>query len=298
MEQAIPTFPDRKVAERMDWREFLELAKQVQAEAAAAEGAQEYATVRIDTDRPIAIQYSGDWHLGAHSDYEGWAKDIQLVLESPELYLIDHGDDIQNMRMFKDLSGVLSQVLTPRQQNEMLYGIVDELTTKGKLLAKIGGNHDEEFDERLFGEALQSYLLQNLACPRFHNRGLLRLEIGQETYTNVVYHKSRFSSFLRACHDAYREYELFFPADVVSGAHLHRPGIEAMWHYNNARDNGFNFGGLTYLIKVGSPMKSRYGWKYFAGEAYVAPTVVFYPDRHKKLVFVEAEDALHHIRCL
>jgi hypothetical protein len=76
------------------------------------------------------------------------------------------------------------------------------------------GNHDVEFDERIFGQALQYYLLQNMKAPRFQNRGLLNLGVGNEIYTLYLFHKSRFRSVFRPAHGAYREYQFGYPADV------------------------------------------------------------------------------------
>lgn len=289
---------DRKEVCPLGWRELLDLAQRTQAANAAVEDSQEFCQLHIDSDEPIAVMYSGDWHLGGRVDYDSWAADIEFVLNTDGLYLVDLGDDIDNMRSFRDLSAVLSGSLSPKQQVVLLTGLIDELTAKEKLLAKVSGNHDEEFDERLFGQSIQGYLLRNMRAPRFRNRGLLKLTVGTTTYTNLLFHKSRFSSFMRAAHGNYREYTMHFPADVVAGAHTHAPGVEAIWHYTEARRHGFDFGGMSLLIKVGSPAKSAYGWRYFHHESYASPTVVYWPHEHKKLWFLDPRDAVQFIRSL
>jgi hypothetical protein len=295
---AAAIFLDKKRVTIPEWRDLLNTAIGIQKMEEDAEDTQKYSEIRIETNGPVAIMYTGDWHLGSRMAYEAWSEDIRFVLETPEIFMVDLGDSIQNMRTFKDLSGVLGQVLSPKQQAWMIRGIIDDLTSHGKLLAKVTGNHDEEFDERIYGQSVQAYLLEKMQAPRFKNRGLVKLKIGSQEYTNVLFHKSRFRSFMRATHGSYREYGQFFPADVVAGAHDHEPGIESIWHYGFARENGFSFGGQSILIRVGSPQMSSYGWKYFHGEQYLSPTVVYFPDHHKKLSFTDPHDAVSYIRSL
>ena len=102
--------------------------------------------------------------------------------------MIEVGDDRQNMRSFRHLSSVLNQVLSPKHQAHMIRGVVEDLTANDKLLAKVGGNHDEEFDQRIFGEALQGYLLEKMKAPRFKNRGLVYLTVGDPyLYSTWIY---------------------------------------------------------------------------------------------------------------
>ena len=286
-------FPDKKHAEDINWRELLDLATKGQDINERMTDDQRIATIQIDTDKPIAITFSGDWHLGDGStDHESWRRDILYFIETPNLYLIDMGDDIQNMRSFRTLSAVLGQVLSPVQQAQLLKSIIDELTQKNKLLAKVRGNHDVEFDERIFGQAIQKYLVETANAPMFNNRGLIKLIVGDTAYTILLFHKSRFRSFMRSTHGNYREYQLSFPADLVVGAHDHVPAFETMWHYTLAREAGMNFGGEAYLIKVGTYQDGDYGWKYFHNGGQLNPTVVLYPDRHKKVAFMDPHDAV------
>ena len=132
------------------------------------------------------------------------------------------------------------------------------------------------------GVTLQAYLLGRMKAPMFDNRGLLRLHVGQQTYTLLLFHKSRFRSFLRPTHGAYRELQLSYPADVVAGAHDHQFGFEAFDNYRLAREAGDSFGGLTYLIKTGAYQDGQLGWRYFHnGGRPVVPVVTFWPDQRR-----------------
>lgn len=289
-------FSDKKHAEEIDWREYVEHATAAEKLAKRASDINRIATVRIKSDKPIVVVYTGDWHLGdIATDHQSWMNDMNYILENPFVYVVDLGDDRQNMTSFSVLSAVLGQSLTPAQQGLLIKSIVDELTDKNKLLAKVDGNHDVEFDERVLGQAVQKYLLAKLKAPRFSNKGIMKLYVGDQLYTNLLFHKSRFRSFLRTTHGNLREHQLLFPAEVVAGAHDHSPGFEILNRYEMAREAGFDFGGETYLIKCGTYQDSPYGWKYFHGGGQGNPTVVYYPDRHKKLFFMDMRDAIEWV---
>jgi len=286
-------FPNKKRVENVNWRELISLAQTSQDINLRLSDEQEIGEATIITDQPVAVMHGGDWHLGdTGSDYGTWVNDMTYLLETPNLYYIDHGDNTQNMRVFKDLAGVLNQVLSPMQQGQLFRSIVDELTDKNKLLAKVRGNHDLEFDERIFGEALQKYLLNRADAPMFNNKGLLKLTVGEQLYTFLLFHKSKFRSYARATHGNYRELQLSFPADVVAGAHDHAPAIEIIQYYTLAREAGYDFGGETFLIKIGSYQEGGYGWRYFHNGGICTPTVVLYPHEHKKVVFTNPRDAV------
>lgn len=295
--EAALVFLDRKEGETPDWREFVELAEANQEMQKRIDPSQRIATVQIKTDHPIAIMFTSDWHLGdGRTDHKTWQEDIEFVLDNPDLFMIDLGDDRQNARRFRVVSNILNQVISPKQQAMMLRGIVDELTREDKLIAKIGGNHDEEWDEKIFGEAIQHYLLEKMKAPRFRNKGLIKLTVGEQLYTLLVFHKTRFRSFLRQSHGAMREHQLAYPADIVAGGHDHEPGMEHHHHYRLAAEADMGFGGETFLIKTGTYQDSDYGWRYFHNGGFPTNyTVVLWPDEKKMLCFPDPRDAMVYI---
>jgi hypothetical protein len=296
-EDSMVEFLDKKSKENVNWRELIHLAIDNQSINDRLSNMQRIAEVHIKSNKPIGITFTGDWHLGCQStNHTRWARDMEQFLETEGLFMIDLGDDRQNARNFRVLSVVLSQVLSPKQQAHLLRSVVDELTSKEKLLAKVDGNHDVEFDERVFGEALQGYLLERMKAPRFQNRGLLKLTVGEELYTILVFHKSRFSSFMRGTHGAFREHQLSFPADIVAGAHDHQPAFEILPAYQLAREADLGFGGMTYLVKVGTYQDSDFGWKYYHnGGKPLNPTIVLWPGEHRMQPFFNTEDAIRFL---
>ena len=151
------TCEDKKYAEKIDWRELISHAEKGVEINERLSVTQKIAHMSLKTDEPIAVVYTGDWHLGSNiTNYLEWRKDMQFIMDTDNLYMVTLGDDNENMRNFKTLKTVLSQVLSPPQQVSLMFSLIDELTSKNKLLAKISGNHESEFDERLFGQSLMA----------------------------------------------------------------------------------------------------------------------------------------------
>lgn len=299
LEQSVNSimFHDKKHREAVSWRDLAKHAIKTQTINEKLSDHQRTASITIKSKKPVAIVFTGDWHFGdSATDHQQWYKDMEEIVGTENLYMIDLGDSIQNMRSFKTLSAVLGQALTPPQQASAMASLIDELSDKKKVLAKVDGNHDGEFDERIFGEALQKYYRDKLEAPVFNNKGILKLTIGSEEYWLVLFHKSRFSSIFRPAHGAAREAQMFAPADIIAGAHDHMPAMEVLPLYTAARDAGMGIGGMTYLLKVGTYQDSEFGWKYFHNGGYPMNwTAVLWPKDHKIQIFGRTSDAVKFI---
>lgn len=292
-------FEGKNKKEYVNWREIAKAADKIQDISSKLNDKQEYAKIIIKTNTPYIVCYTADWHLGSMgTSHIKWVNEMEALLNTENLGIMVLGDTIQNMRSFKVLSAVLAQAIPPPIQANMFKSIVDEMVEKNKLIALIDGNHDAEFDSRIFGEELQGYLLENCPAPRFRNRGLIDLVIKnnkhEETYTQLLFHKSRFRSILNPTHGALREYQFDFPAEIVCGAHDHSPAFQAIWQNLRAYKTDKGFGGETFLMKVGTYQeKSDFGYAYFHnGGIPLNHFVVYFPDKHKKIWAPSLEDAL------
>lgn len=242
---------------------------------------QKTAEVVINTTRPIGVLYTGDWHLGdGATDYPSWLAMMNKFMSHPDLYMCDLGDQIQNMRTFKELESVLAQSINPNMQAYMMRSLVKELDEKNKVIARVRGNHDYEFDLRQFGSALQMFYYETVRSPIFDNKGLLRLRVGSQVYEHLVFHKGRGGSGQRPAGTAFNEYKNSYPAEVVAGGHDHRGAFEYLSWYTLDGDPRRD----TFLIKCGTFQDSRYGNSFFPnGGTPFMPVVIFWPDQHKKM---------------
>ena len=244
--------------EPIHWRNLISLADQTREAMEALQPSKDIQELRVPGNPYPIVIFSGDWHLGHKAtDYTRWLYEISMLLRSPNTYLIDLGDDRQNSRSTRHLAWVLSQVLPVELQAQVIVSVTQELVSKGKLAAKIGGTHDHLFDEGVAGQSLLKWLYQqNRDIRFFENKGILNFivefEGGERNFPHTLFHKSKYSSFLNALHGNIREYQLTMPGKVVAGAHNHEPGAMLYWHYGVLERLGYDVGGWSWLIKVGA----------------------------------------------
>ena len=247
---------DKKQKKPPAWPDLLQLALSTQKALEDIEPAQDVVQVRLKGNPPPIVTYAGDFHLGSKAtNYVRWLYEMMLILKTANTFLIDLGDDRENMRSFRHLKAIISQVLPPELQAQLIVSFTKEMVGKGKLLGKIGGTHDLKFDERIAGEMLLKWLYQQENIAFFENKGILDIIVdfdGEErSFPNLLFHQSRYSSFLSTLHSNRREYQLTFPGKVVAGAHNHYPGAEIYYHYGVMEQMGYDIGGFSWNIKVG-----------------------------------------------
>lgn len=293
-----PQFPDL-VEEEFDWREWVKAAVEMQDLHQRAEITQNTCTVDLTAvDRPIAVMFTADWHLGSlGTDYRSWMQDIEYVIDTPDLYLGVVGDVKDNFRYFRDLSAILSQLFPPHIQTKMVGEVTKELVKAGKLLFHTWGNHDYEWDTSMTGYSHMVELIHSAGVPFLSGQGLVNLLVGQQRYPTLVIHRTRFNSYLHTLHGNKRAYELIYPARIVVTAHTHNPDYETFTRYDLAESLGEGFGGTSYLVKCGTyKLNDGYSARNFGLPRCATITCVLYPDRQKVVPFQNAEDAVRFMR--
>lgn len=270
----------------MTWREIGEFAKQSQLVHKRCEGSQDKINVSINTSQPIAITFSSDWHLGSvAADYDQFIDHIDYVLNTPNLYVITVGDEIDNFYRFNTLRPIFDQIIPPKIQIQMLRGIIDDLTKEGKILAACWGNHSSEFSEKALGFDIMEFLVNN-QIPYLGVKGLINLNIGDQSYDHLIVHKTRYNSFLNRLHGNKREFQLTYPARVIITAHTHVPDFETYYHY----------GKRNFLIKCGTfKIDDNYSMRYYGKGCIGTPTLVYFPDRNHIVPFNEVRDAVQYM---
>jgi len=283
-----PQFEDLKTVD-MPWRKVLDFCTEGEEIYRKTRGGQEKATVKIDSDRPIVICYSSDWHLGSASvSHDQWRRHVDTLLNTPNLYMIAVGDYVDNFLKFRSIMPVLEQIIPPRIQFDVLEKIFDEMIKNDKLLAASWGNHDDERMENEIGFSLVEKMLRN-KVPYLGGQGLVTIETGDQKYSHLLTHKSRYQSFLNKLHGAKRMYQLVWPARIVVTAHTHNPDYETYFHYDTQ----------NYLVKCGT-FKDHDGYsaRYWTQGRIGVPALVFYPDRDEIVPFLRVDQAVKYANAL
>lgn len=258
---------------------------------------QNNAKINIKSNKPIAITFSSDWHLGSLGcDYKAFKRDIDFLMETKDLYIISIGDEIDNFVRFKNVAPMLEQAIPPRVQKIFLMKLAEEFAKRDKILAMGWGNHSTEFDEKANGSSMMSYLIaQNIVF--LNGAGIILLKVNDIEYSILVNHKDRLSSYSNPNHGGRKWHEIEFPADIVATGHTHNPAFQWQKRYNRAVELGKDFGGDCLFIKTGTyKTKDVFSERHFSKGVISTPTVVFFPDTKLMVPFKNAQLAMQFIK--
>lgn len=284
-EHVLPEFLDLKISS-LSWREALTTIRQEQDLVSKADVGQHEATVKISTDDPIILVPTADWHLGSlGTDYGAFERDLDFILQTPNLYLIDVGDGIDNFHNFKSAEAVLGQAIPPKVQRLLLEKILEELVNQGKLIARTWSNHMEGFDERVFGGSIDRI---NELCPYLKDDGRLHLTVGETTYHIMAKHIFSGKSIYHVNQGAKRSARLEWPdADILISAHTH----------DGPEFDFFNYNGRKVLAaKVGTYKVNDSHARRYRGPSPTNSTqgIVLFPEMRKIVPFDDVRDAVRY----
>lgn len=222
-------------------------------------------------------------HNSISVNYQEFQKNIQLILDTPFVYMITVGDLVDNFRRFNALQPVLSQIANPRDQVLILRSILNEFWEKKKWIASCWGNHDVQRDEELYGQSVvKDELNKNLVY--FNGKGILNLLVGEQKYIIRMSHAFKGNSIYNQLHSAMREMRFNFPdADIFVSAHKHSPAIA----------NTYEFGKRKCFIRTGSfELDSGYSKRFWAPGIIGVPAVVLRSDEHSVFAYPSLEELL------
>ena len=160
--------------------------------------------------RPCAIATLADIHLGASlTNYAALDRDIELILNTPDMYVVLGGDGIDNH--VKHLAAIIAQRITPGEQWAWYADLLARLAPK--LLAVVGGNH-EAWTVSLTGYEPLKHLTALHKVPYDANGMRLKVSVGSTQYDVSLRHKYRFNSTMNASHSVKRMWEQHHTYDV------------------------------------------------------------------------------------
>lgn len=201
----------------MSFDEFHEEALRRSDFREKVEGEKRHVEISIETDRPIAIAFLSDLHLGGGLvDYELLKKTGQIIKEHPLAYCITGGDATDSLYFSYG-----DEILNMQEQyvyfSKMLQWIGSE-----NILAGILGNHESWASK----SGVTNYIefSENTRRPLLRGVSFVDLKVGAINYKLLLSHKFRGSSYINPTHQEARANREMPGADIVLAAHTHKPG--------------------------------------------------------------------------
>lgn len=213
-----------------DW---FDIVAKRQGERDETEDNYNYAKIEFQTDKPVVIGITGDWHLGSRIDHDMLMRDINLIAEHPDVagcFLIG---DLTNSANFNPAQD--EDYLSYEEQRQMMMNIMDYMG-KDKILAMWKGNHDHKW-ERKNGISKYAGLSERYEAPVFYGNAYIDFNVNDINYKLMGSHRLRGNSIYTNAHPATRGHREVQGLDLVFCGHTHQKGLteQAVREFNGSR---------------------------------------------------------------
>jgi hypothetical protein len=277
---------DKKVG-GLNWRDSIPLIESIQKLRKDTSWSQRAATIRVgDGTSPVAIMAFGDQHIGAVStDYARFVEMTDLIINTPNLFCILVGDEVEMAIKLRSVAEVCAQVIDPFLQAEFIESWLEEIMHK--VICSTFSNHSTEREEKASGNSIIKSIIAK-RIPFFTGIGHPDIVVGEQTYKFALAHKFAGVTMLDATAGCKRYMRNEYPeAEIAIQGDCHRAGV-SIYNEGNSRRIAISSGTLN----IHSGYAERY-FSLFTSDAF--PVVVLYPDKHLAIPFFNIEDYLHSI---
>lgn len=283
-------FPEAPTSEFPSFGEHIIYLQEQQKRRESMSRNSESAEIKIQSDTPIGIVLSSDWHIGAQdTDYETFERHMKLVKENPNLFLTALSNTIDG---YIWPGGIWSEVAHIPEQVEIAKSFAREY--RDKLLAVVGSRCHDWTKDRGGISPQEMAFMENVdeGMPFFQNGGLLTIDLNGIKYKMAMVHKARMHSSLNVTNPNKRILDLRWPsADVVAVAHHHVASMEhaVRWEGEDRRDVVLVRTG-TYKIDDGYSQSEGFGKGQMGGVM-----VVLDPKEKNMVPFLKIEDGARYV---
>lgn len=262
-------FWDKKVG-NFHWTDVLDPLEEIQRISREASSSQDFATIRIETDKPVGVALISDWHIGS------WGVSLREVaritnrIKQLGLRTMILGDMQEMAIRLRSIAEISGNLLVPGMQDGFLESWFSDFA-KWTLLAT-WDNHAVQRQEELVGTSHYAEVFKK-EVVYFPGLGHVDLQVGDEVYKIAVSH--RFPGNTRTQptggQERYMRTEGIDREMAIAGD-SHRPSMRV-----------YTDGPLErWAINCGTLQQdSKYAKRYFSLYTHDwMPVVVFWPDRH------------------
>ncbi len=279
---------DYKLNADASWEEHIATIKAMNKLVAIHQEAPTEVTITYETNLPIALVESADWHLGQFGvDYDSFQKDINSICDEPGVYIDIGGDAWQNIIQASKIGSSHNQTPIPVQLG------LTALTFK-KLGIKINtvrtGNHSH-WSTSLTGEDWLGEKARRYHLVYTKHGARVNLVVGKQTYSYMARHIGRYNSSFNLTHSNKQEQRLNYPwARFTVLEHQHLAAIEE-YRYDNKECVAIRTG--TYATY--DDYAQQWG---FYGQSVSNPTLVLFPNKDRIVGFKDMYDAIDFLRAV
>lgn len=268
------------------WEEHLEIIKGMDALVAYHHQPPSEIVIEVETELPIAVPFTADWHLGMPGcDYGSFGRDIDTIRDELGLYAFIGGDAFQNIIQSQKIGAGLQQVPVSVQRGLYVLSlkrIIDSILCIGT------GNHNY-WSVLAVGEDWDAELAKRLKLVYTKHAAIVHLKVGQQVYTILRLHKGRFNSSFNLTHSCKQYQRMYCPdARIVVVEHQHVAAMEEAQY--NGRECIYIRPG-TYGVYDDYAQQNG-----FFGAHVCNPTVILYPHEDRLVGIKDMHEAIIYLR--
>ena len=193
----------------------------------------DFAKIELESDRPICIGITGDWHLGAEIDNELLETDINLIAEHPLVTGAFFMGDLTDSANFNPAQD--EDYYSYEEQRAMMTSILDYIG-KDRVLAMWRGNHDHKWESKN-GTSKYTGLSKKYDCPVFYGSSYIGLHLNDLHYNLMGSHRLRGNSIYTNAHPSVRGHKEVQNLDLTFAGHIHKRGVvqQPIKQFNGSR---------------------------------------------------------------
>ena len=274
----------------MSFEDFHEEALRRSEFREKVEGEKRHVEISIDTDRPVAIAFLSDLHLGnAGIDYELLKETGKVIKEHPLAYCITGGDITDSL--FFDYG---EEVLNMQEQYVYMSKLLSWIGSEN-ILAGISGNHDQW--SRKQGVTNYIEFTNHTQRPLLRGVSFIDLRVGEIPYRLLVAHRFRGESMYNPTHQESRANRELQGADIIMAAHTHKAGESFIYQpeYGGGTRKIALINGKTFK-KLDGYGKDQ-GYIPISGEALGCNWIILNNDKKMVRLCSSNEEMVETMRC-
>lgn len=223
---------------------------------------------------PVAIAFTGDWHVGAKGvDYHRLNDTLDTIRETEGLYGVCMGDLVEGVSIHSKASPALYTGLFNSGDEQERYARMRLERAKGKWIVVISGNHDEWVYKHA-GMTRISTMAADLGIPHFgEGGGTVYANVGGAQYAIGVRHNAPGNSRLNTTNSQRRMFD-----DWPQWDNLH-VAVIAHLHHNDMHIASRKGQRCIYLRSGTNKVHDAYAKAGGFTPEWGVPLVILYPDR-------------------
>jgi hypothetical protein len=264
--------------EPFDVEKFFELTIAASAEWKKRNPSNDRLQITIDTDAPIGIVFTSDWHVGGSGTEHLQIKtDNELIAAHPLLYAYVGGDWANNFIIPALAHAGANDIFSAGdQQYEIVTYLLRILAENNTILAIGDGNHDG-WTRRLANLDPRMHVLRDLAHLYTAQGSLLELTVGKQTYRIFRRHRHRWSSVFNPGHAVVSEYQRNpYDFDIGVIEHQHEPHFSGFHGKERADGTSWRLAIRPGTYKTSDAYANEFG--YYNGSSDLV-SVILHPHR-------------------